>query len=253
MLSPEVQDRLDAAQLAAPNYRPRKSISRQLGEKTLIMLVGPAAIGKTYIMKQVTELDPSFSLVSDFTTRDPRLDDDPALFHFLPHDDESVTRLLDQIDNQEIIQYAVHPTQGRIYGTELEDYHSENNMLATLSGAVDQFQQLPFKNTYVIGLTAEAAIWAGWFNTRYKASNPDRQKRLEEAVLSLDWLLKNSRRSSVTFVKNTEGDPSAAAQQIINIIRMGEIDDGGAHSQALAMRIWALGALDRVLSERKTA
>lgn len=253
MLSKEVQKRLETAREAAGEYRPKHSVARQLGERTLIMLVGPPATGKTSVIEKMVELDPNFSQVSIFSTRDPRPDDNPDMFRLLPHDDESVTELLDHIELGRAVQYAVHPTQDRIYGTDPEDYRSEYNLLATLSGAVDQFRQLPFKSTHTIGLTAEPAIWAGWFNARYPAAAPDRQKRLEEAILSLDWQLDTKRRASIAFVKNIEGDPSAAAQEIINTVRTGEIDTGSdAMSQAYGMRVWARGALGKTISEDRS-
>src|SRR5690606_73423 len=118
-----------------------------------------------------------FGLVSVFTTREQREDDDPELFRTLPHTNESVTALLDRINNREVVQYAVHPTQSHIYGTELSDYRSEYNLLATFSGAVEQFRELPFEKTYAISLVPQAEIWAEWFNTRYPENHTNRQKR----------------------------------------------------------------------------
>lgn len=68
------------------HYQPNPAISKALHEKTMIMLVAPAASGKTYIMDYVTEQDNRFQPVIDFTTREPRADDDPRLFRYIPHD-----------------------------------------------------------------------------------------------------------------------------------------------------------------------
>lgn len=213
------------------------------------MLVGPAAIGKTNIIQATAGLDRSFSPVSVFTTRDKRPDDDPDLFSYYKHTDEGVGTLLDRIERGEAVNYAIHPTTGKIYGTVPEDYHSDYNMLATLANGVEQFLQLPFQSKHVISVSAEPAVWSRWFNYRYPKGE-DRRKRLAEAVISLDWLLAPEQRQLVTFVKNEEGKEKVAAQEIIDVVlKNKDVTGSDARSQSIAMRGWARGELKRTLPE----
>lgn len=251
MLSEAVRERLIAAKLAQPDYAPSLATRTKLGSKAIniALFVGPAAIGKTHLMERIEELDPRFGRVPVFSTRDARPDDDPAMFRLFPHDDKNVTAILDNIDKGAYVQYAVHPTQHRIYGTEPDDYLSEYNMLAALASGVDQFLELPFENKHIIGLSAEPAIWARWFNRRYPAGE-DRQKRLAEAIISLDWLLAPEQGRSVTFIKNRDDEDQEVAREIIEAVT-GRDDTlhTDARNQAVAMRGWARGALRSTVIE----
>lgn len=253
MLSPEVQERLDEAASRQDNYEPNKKVRERLAQLGLVMLVGPAAVGKTHIIKATTDLDRSFSPVSVFTTRDKRPDDDPDLFSYYKHTNEGVGALLDRIEHREVVNYAIHPTTGNIYGTVPEDYHSDYNMLATLANGVEQFLQLPFKSKHVIGVSAEPAVWARWFNSRYP-KDEDRRKRLAEAILSLDWLLAPEQRPLATFIKNEEGKEKVAAQEIIDVVMENkDVTSSDARSQSIAMRGRARGELKRIISEEDAA
>jgi len=217
MLSPEVQSRLDTARFAEATYQPREDIASRLGEKVLIMLVGPAAAGKTYIMDEVVASDPRFQRVSVFTTRTARPDDAPGMFRCLPHDDEHVSQLLGLIDEREVVQYAVHPTQGTIYGTMVDDYPGEANLLATLSGSVEHMRRLPFKEAYAVCLATMPDDWQSWFDDRFPVGHPDRIKRLGEAVSSLEWMLDEANQGIIRWVPNFAGQPEVAAREIISV------------------------------------
>ena len=142
MLSPEVEKRLQAAQQNEKNYQPNGEIAAKLAEKTLVMFVGPVAVGKSFLMNHVAEVAGDFSRVPVFTTRKPREDDEPGMFRYLPHDDAHVSELLNKIESREVVQYAIHPTSGRIYGSEISDHPNTYNMLAMLSGGVEHQRHL---------------------------------------------------------------------------------------------------------------
>lgn len=240
MLSPEVEKRLLAAQKAEKTYRPNDEICAKLREKTLVMLVGPAAIGKSFLMNHLVEIDEDFGRVPVFTTRDPRPDDEPGMFRCVPHDDEHVGALLDKIEAREVVQYAVHPTSGRIYGSMLDDFSHEFNLLATLSDVVDHLSQQPFKNTVVIGLAAKPEIWQKRFNERYPTQTGEREKRLKEAVKSLNWLLDST---TVKWVDNTAGEPRDTVQSVVNIVKYNNQENPGTREDARRMRDTVLRSL----------
>ncbi len=225
MLSPEVAARLERARAAEKDYQPNDAVASQLAEKTLVMFVAPVAVGKSFLMNRTVETDGDFSRVPVFTTRDPREDVAPGLVRCFPHDVGHVSALLDIIENGEIVQYAVHPTSGRIYGSEITDYPNEYNMLATLSGGVEQLRKLPFKGTSTLGIAVRPDIWLQRLDKRYPEASSERTKRLAEAALSLDWLLADQ---DATIIDNTASDPNAAVQSIISAVRFDQDSDPNA-------------------------
>lgn len=226
MLSPEIQSQLDEVKQEQDKYRPNEEVCRRLGELGLVMIVGPAAVGKTSVIQTIANLDHEFAPVSVFTTRDPRHDDDPNLFRYYDHTDEGVSELLARINRGDMVNIAIHPTTGHLYGTELEDYRGRYNVLATLANGVKQLNNLPFKTKTIIGLTTEPDTWTKWFDEREMPDRSTREKRLAEAVMALDEELFNI--PSITFVSNIEGDRERAASTIIDIAK--------APDQARAMR-----------------
>jgi len=240
MLSPQVTARLNQAAAQQIAYTPNQAVASLLNEKNLIMFVGPAAVGKSYLMNRITEQDIDFGRVSVFTSREAREDDEPGMFRYIPHDDAHISQLLDKIDTGEVVQYAIHPTSGRIYGSEITDYAKTFNMLATLSGIVNSLRQLPFVTTRVIGLAVDPDIWLQRFNSR-PMSTEERAKRLSEAIFSLEWLLAN--RQEIEWVDNTSSDESVAVQAVIDIVKFNKPGD------KLALRV-AHSMLERLQKEQ---
>ncbi len=234
MLSPEVAARLTQAANQEVAYAPNESIASQLKEKNLVMFVGPAAVGKSYLMNKILDRDIDFGRVSVFTSRDARDDDEPGMFRYIPHDDTNISQLLDKIDAGEVVQYAVHPTSGRIYGSEITDYAKSFNTLATLSGIVNSLRQLPFETTHVIGLAVDPDIWLQRFNSRPMAPD-ERIKRLSEAVVSLEWLLDPAHMQEITWVNNSSSDESAAVQSVIDTVKFNKPGDKMALRTAHSM------------------
>lgn len=240
VLSPDVAHRLIAARAREHLYTPQPSIQDRLHNKSLIMLVGPAAVGKSFVMNYIVAHAPEFRRVPVLTTREARPDDEPGMFRYQPHTDSTLHTILDQIEARELVEYVIHPTSGRLYGTTIEDFPGEYNLLATLSDIVDYFRRLPFKQTYVIGLTTDLGTWQQWFEARYPHSSDERSKRLHEALLSLTWLLASERQSYITWVKNSPDTSEKAAQTIMTLVKQGDIhSDPRAQQAAHDMRAWA--------------
>lgn len=214
MVFDETEARLKNAVQNQHEYQPNKIVSKKLEQKTLVAIVGPAAIGKTTVMKAVETADERFGRTGSITTREPREGDDPDMYRYVSHDENGLPQLLDQIEAGELVQYTVHPTSQKIYGTDLERYANEFNMIDALSGSVDGFKKLPFGKHVIIGLAADSKSWQTWFNERYPANDNERAKRLAEAVISLEWCL-NQPENEITWVENTAGDVNVAAKNII--------------------------------------
>ena len=235
-LSPSVQARLALARTMELAYKPNQAIAEQLRQKSILMMVSPSSCGKSYIMEQVIERDPTCHHVIDMTTRPPRPDDIPGHFAYLPHDDEHVSRYLDRIENKELVQYAVHPTTGYLYGSDIAGYPAEFNLLETLSSMVTFMRTLPFRRSIVIGVVVKPEQWQQWFDARFPIGHEERVKRLDEAIMCLSWLTDTTHANLVSWIENGPGlDPAAAVMSIVH----GEGSGRNGYDTAVAMLEWA--------------
>lgn len=191
-------------------YQPRTDVLEKLHGKTLVMVVGPTSIGKSFIMNEATTLDARFTRVSGLTTRQPRPNDEPGLYRYIS--DDMAARL---IADRQLVQYIVHPTTGKLYGTEAEDFPGEYNLQDTLSTSVDFYRSLPFARHYVISLTTEPGSWKEWFLQRYPAADDERTKRLLEAKQSIEWSL--SQTGNHVWLVNRPGRGRETASQLIEM------------------------------------
>lgn len=240
MLSQSVQERLDTAKVLQLQYRPNSDVATQLQTKTLVMIVGPTACGKSYLMHEISQQDTECSRVTVFTTRPQRNDDQPGAFDYHNHDDQTVSKFLDKIHRQEVVQYIVHPTTGMLYGSEITGYPNKYSTLETISSSVMVLRLLPFKRTVVIGVVAELEQWKLWFTHRYPNDSSDRTKRLQEAVTSLEWLTDITHADLIHWVIN---DPKRdGASTMIEIIKNESRGDDGRET-ALNMLAWARAEL----------
>jgi guanylate kinase len=185
-----------------------------LSEKTLVMIIGPTAVGKSSLMNEVVKLDSAFARVSGFTTRPARADDEPGLYRYVSK--ETARHIIEQDD---VVQFAIHPTTGDMYGTQPMDYPSQFNLLDTLSTVVNGMRALPFKNTVTISLAAEPAAWQSWVLSRYPNKDEDRDKRLEEARQSIEWSM--AQNSGHYWLVNHPNDLKTTAEELIRTVRSG--------------------------------
>ena len=230
MLTAETEARLEQAKALENNYQPLPEVADQLADKTLIMIVAPACMGKSALIETAAKTNPDFGVVPVFTTRDSRPDDDRAAFRFVPHSDESIAQLLAKIENREVIQYVIHPTLGRIYGTELSDYQKPYNLLATVSTVAQHLRSLPFGRTLVICIVTEPETWKRWLLARYPEPSEERTKRIAEAVQSLEWSLAQP-ESDVLWLNNRDGELAVTTERLIGQAR----GETGSDSEARAI------------------
>lgn len=178
------------------------------------MIVGPTAVGKSSLMNQVAAQDSEFGRVSGFTTREPRPNDEPGLYRYLTN---GAARQL--VEKGEVVQFAIHPTTGDMYGTQPQDYPRRFNLLDTLSTVVDGMRALPFNNVITISLTTDPTAWQNWVLSRYPEPSEERTKRLNEAVQSIEWSMAQS--ANHFWLVNRPNDLATTANELINIVRSG--------------------------------
>lgn len=226
---------LEAIQKAENSYKPSQEVADALAQKTLVMLIGPVAIGKSFIGTQIVKSDPEFEQTTVLTTREQRPDDLPGHFRFKSHEVEPLTKILNDIQKGDLVQYMVHTTTGNIYGTALEDYKGTYNLLPTISNVVNKLAQLPFSATYAIYLTARPEIWQMWLDSRYPTKNAERTKRIKEAITSLQWALADEQRATISWVENNIQTPERTIEDIINIVKYKDQGDPTARQYAEQM------------------
>ncbi len=199
------------------------------------MIVGPAAIGKSTLMRTVSKLDTRFGYVRSFTTRPDRGDGQTTYRHITNGE-------ADQIKTSgEAITFLEHPTTGIIYGTDAASYSAEINLLDTLATTVNLYRSLPFKRTITISLTADPDDWETWLRARYPVASEERNKRLAEAVLSIDWSLEQKNQSH--WLINRQNDVTRSAQQLIALVDQQKSRSALPPAEASGMRARAASLL----------
>ena len=176
------------------------------------MLVGPSCIGKSTIMNEVVRLDERFSRVRSFTTRSPRTNDEPGHYFYLTADELEVKQA-----NGEVISSVMFPTSGQTYGTLTSSYTSEYCLLDTLANSVEVYRNLPFANTIAVSVTTSAELWQKRFTGRYPKPSDEATKRLEEARLSINWSLNDTK----TLWLVNRDSPKESATNLLQIIESG--------------------------------
>lgn len=204
-------------------YAPSAHIANFLNSKTVVMLVGPAAIGKSTIMNKAVELDPRLHRVPSFTTRPRRINDEPGMYHYIASDEE-FEKLAHDIMNKKVVQYGVSPVKDVVYGTYIKDYLREYNLKDVWYSGVEEFEKLNFKSKIVVGLVSDPKEWSVWFQQRFAIDDPEATSRLDEAELCLPWLIE---RKNVCWLQNKNEDSEEVGLKLIDICLGGQGQEGG--------------------------
>lgn len=207
-----------------------------LANKTLVMIVGPTAIGKSTVMHEIIALDDEFSYASSFTTRPKRTGEDTTYRHVTTDEAMGIN------ERGAAYTYIKHPTTGIIYGTDDLSFTTAYTLLDTLSSTVSMYQSLPFKQTVSISLTADPADWQQWLDKRFPKPSQDRTKRLLEARQSIQWSLAQTHDHS--WIVNRPNHTSETAREIINVARGVGKHDSTVPKEAVGM----LELVERLLS-----
>jgi len=234
MISPELQSEFDEAHKKENTYRPSLAVQKTLLNKEFIMLVGPVAIGKSTLMNRVIELDQNFARVKNMVSRPMRSNDEPGRYTYIPHTNAGVRQILDMISKGELVQYAVHATTGFIYATKPEGYPAKYNMLDTQAKVIDSLSELPFHKTHIIQLVTDPKSWQRWFLNREKKGTDEYNKRLDEAILSLE-LMTSRPEESVHWIYNHPDDLTTSAKELIAVVKGTKKSDLKNRQYALEM------------------
>ncbi len=203
---------LETARQIQSSYRPNDDITAQLATSTALLIVGPAAIGKSSILDTIAKLDSRFSRTGSISTRPQYARDQPGM-----HSHYSQKALLEKIAARTLVQYAIHPTTQYIYATTPDMYKSPFNMLETLPVAADYFHHLSFHKLFIFYIVTEPLVWKEWFEARYHDDDTEYRKRAREATTNLEWALEQP-DSSLIWVRNSPDAQQETARQIIRAV-----------------------------------
>lgn len=200
-------DRVALAEKRQREYRPHPKIREKLADISITLLIGPTAIGKSHLINKVTEFDDQFTESGTITNRPPRESDPENYVTDVP-----LETMLNRIEKREFVQYGVVPPD-KIYATDLNSYPSNHIILPALASSIDSFKNYGFKKVIPIGVLADGEEWQQRLGER--RNNRDYASRLQEAIESVNWLLK--KYPSIPIVENESGEDKRAAREIIRL------------------------------------
>lgn len=189
-------------------------VRSELSKKILIPLVGPSSVGKTTVMRAVVDTHPEFRRSSGFTTRPRREDEESDTYRFLENSEQQRNDIIKQFQDGKLIQFAIHPTTGNLYGTNLDDYSAKFNLLDTLSSEVVNFQSLGFAACRTVMIVASPSDWQQRFDSR-GFDRDEAMKRTQEGIESLRWGL--DQHGSVRWLENKESQIGDTVEHIVAI------------------------------------
>lgn len=186
------------------SYQPNQQTLDILKTKELVLVVGPSAVGKDYVIDEIVKTQDGTAKARTFTSRPRRDDDDDSSVEFIQHTEEQLLEIMELAKAGKLVNIAVHPSSKYVYGTRIESFPAAINLLPTLSTAVDSLLNVGFGRTSVMGIVATPEEWVKRFSSRY-SEGADRAKRIVEASQSISWLTKHA--DSVSFMYNRQGAP----------------------------------------------
>ncbi len=215
---------------------PSEPVRTVLAEKTLICVVGATCMGKSSLMEAVVALEPSISRASTVTSRPRQARDKPGDYRrYYEHSDIGLAPLLEDISSGRVVQYALNPATKHLMATYPEDYPSDINIRDIYATSVAAFEKLGFGKLLVISVVTPYETWKVRLDERFAPNEADeiRDKRLQEAVISLAWSLEHSDQANHHWLTN-DATPEAAAQQLLDILAGKKRDETSAQTTAEA-------------------
>ena len=189
-------------------YVPAGETAGHISDISIGMIIGATCVGKSTVIRAVTEADPEFSNPGGFTTRQLRAAD-AKTYRQLDNSPESLAGFLKRVKTGEPVQYNVYDT-GHIYGSEVQDYPTPYSVLDTQYKAVDNLRRAGFKAAVPIGVVAHPDQYVYQLRERFgpKLDSDDVQIRLSEAADSLKWLLDQDGVAAIPKASRRESQQS---------------------------------------------
>lgn len=219
-MSEQIEKLTSRIEQAVTSYAPGQDVLDALSAVTLVAVIGPSAVGKTTVMNSVVSIDTDFARVNSFTTRPRRPNESSDAYRFLQQNESTLTDILAQIQRQELVQIAVHPTTRHVYGSLASDYPNTYMMLDALPNSIAALQSLPFKALKKVALTTEPSLWTERFLARESTISSDHaRKRIEEGIANIAWSLEQG--DQIWWLENNNQPAHEAATQLIEIAKRG--------------------------------
>jgi guanylate kinase len=162
-------------------YKAANDVAEQIGEISLLMIIGPSGVGKTSIIKNLS----TPYVVAD-TTREMRENEQEGVDYFFRKDYEQIVQ---EIENQRFVQVAIGPS-GDFYATRIDSYPKEGPAVyAVVADVVPMFRGLGFRKTFSAFIVPPS--YEEWMRRWNFHGLPQQQLpgRLAEAKRSLNFAM----------------------------------------------------------------
>lgn len=206
-------------------YQPSSEAIERIGKVSLILVTGPAGVGKNTVMAAS-----SLPRVISDTTREPRInngkpEEHGVEYYFRGNDLRSV---LEDVEYGNFVQVELGANKRTFYGTKQSSYPGQGPaIIDVLTPAVPKMQQLPFERVVPTQIVVPYQQWLQRLNTRGKLSFEDYKARIEEAETSI----KDALDGKYDLIVNTE-----LAKAAEMLLRVANGEHNGA-AQAAAQKI----------------
>jgi len=231
MISREKEGLLRRLLAEQPTYKPNEAVLDQVKHITMLSFVGASSMGKTTVMEFLAKDHIDYGITKNFTSREPRAQDDPSRYVYFKHSDAGLKPILDRITSHELLQYNIHPFSLHVYGSEVAGYPHRYNMGDIFYSSIDGFRQLGFEKLYVFSIITEPDTWRARFERRFPVDHPQRQARLSEATHSLEWSLAQT-ATDHNWIINRDDECSIAATDVQKVVNGQHIEQDEARVMA---------------------